>query len=395
MPAAPRSPARALGKGSKGPKKAQTAETEAEPQVRAGGLEDADEVEVAFIRKHAADLEDEARRHASGEAASDLERAREEEEARRKVQGFNFDERRKKRGRRSFEEDDEHEEKEEREAEEKAKHLVSGGKGQTLFDTPADDRMGDLELVDPNEMKRILGPSVRFAQHAMILAESAMGEGASRAQALELLSGLYVGLDDRAYAEKALRAFGAATGILDIYPLELMEHLLEHVPGFVSKTEHRRLFGGELKARARPGEDIVLEYDAGLRIRGFALGGGPRPGYLFEPTDEGIYRLRFESEGQFRAMVSAITKDGWLFIDELDATISSDAPSPPELVVSPDAAAERRPAGSDSPSGGEASGETGTEEGARSAAEEGNGLGAADRRGLPDDLSKLSFPRRI
>lgn len=358
-----------LGKGAQ---KAAAGKAAAGKAAIAKGEElDGDETDVAFMRKHAADLEEESRRHVSAEAGAERMREEEEEQSRRKVQGFSFDERRKKRGRRFDENDDA--DSEEAEAEARAKEMVGGGgsRGQ-LFSSAPTDRLGDLELTDPQEMQRVLGTSVRFAQHAMILAEAKLADGASRASAIAYLAGLYDALDDRAYAEKALRLFGPGTGIVDLYPLEVVDHLLEHVPGFVQRTRRAALFGGQLRVRARPKAKIRLEYDENLRVRGFALRGGPRPGYRFEPVDPpGVYELSIDGEGRFEVLISAITKDGWLWLDTLDADISASAPDGPEVHIERSEPVEESPHAVESPAPGETS------------------------RRLPNELSKLSFPRRI
>lgn len=366
--------ARSWAKGrspSRGPAP-KTPSNPAHPSREAADLVDSEEEErVAFNRKHAADLEEESRRHISGETHSERVRKEEEEKLRRKVKGFSFDERRKKRGRQSFDEDDDAESSHEAEAEARARDLVGSDDGRgALFEAAPVDRLGDLSLADPNEMQRILGPSVRFAQHAMILAEQRRAEGASRAEAIAYLARLYARLDDRNYAEKALRMFGPSTGIIDLYPLEVIDHLLEHVPSFVQRSRRKPLFGGRIRVRARPSAAILLSYDPELRIRGFALRGGPRPGYRFEPVEpSGHYRLTLDTEGRFEAMVSAISRDGWLCVDTFEVEIDVEAPEDAEIHV--DAA---HPAEEPSPT---------AEPEPRS------------RPTLPNDLSKLSFPRRI
>ena len=185
--------------------------------------------------------------------------------------------------------------------------------------------MGDPNLRDPNEMKRVLGPSARFAQHAMLLAQQDLDAGTSRAEAIHYLASLYARVGDRAYANKALREFGPATGILDVYPLEVTAHLLEHVPGFCQKISTGKVFTSSVGAyEAEAGDPIRLEYPADLRIRGFAIKGGQRPGYLLEPVDPpGTYTLVFLSPGEFEVLVSALSKDGQLLIEELVCKISA------------------------------------------------------------------------
>lgn len=279
---------------------------------------------------HRKELEEEARKHHVALADGPEQAQREEEVDEDYVlQGLNFDEQRKKRGRQQQQDDDdEHEDAEDavalgQAAAEKGFTQKEGG-GKYFQDMPA-DRMGDLSLSNPNDMKRLLGPSVRFAQHAMLLAEDRMKSGSDRVQVIEFLASLYLGVADRAYALKALREFGTGTGIIDIYPLEVMKHLLENVPAFFTKIAKGRFFTANTSGvyRGETGKPIVLSYDPALRIRGFALDGGPRPGYLFEPVDPpGTYHLIFQTAGQYKVMVSAISKNGSVSIEELAVEIA-------------------------------------------------------------------------
>lgn len=245
-----------------------------------------------------------------------------EEQEQQGLDAVSLDEDRRRR-RRQQEQDEPSQEQSKEESAARSLGLSEGASGKYFQDLPA-DRLGDPGLTNPNDMKRLLGPSVRFAQHAMMLADQRMKEGLPRDEALQFLASLYLGVSDRAYANKALRDFGAATGILDLYPLELMQHLLANVPSFLSKVSTAKLFAAVPAAglTGEAGKPIVLRYDAELRIRGFAVRGGERPGYLFEPVDPpGTYHLTFATAGQYTCMVSALAKDGTLRLDELAVTI--------------------------------------------------------------------------
>lgn len=285
------------------------------------------EERIGFERRRAAELEEEGRKQVSGEG--DAEAKREEDlEAEERLRRISWGEERRRRGRRNRRDDDDDTEDAEEAAaaaaEAKAKGLTGAdGAGKYFQDMP-EDRMGDLELRDPNAMKRVLGPSVRFAQHAMLLAQHELESGTSRASAIAMLADLYAKVGDRGYANKALREFGPATGILDIYPLEVVDHLLEHVPAFFDKLQRGRFLTSSKAEgyRGKVGEALELTYPPELRIRGFAIKGGARPGYLLEPTDPtGTYSLTFLSPGHFEVLISAIQKDGKLFVEELAATI--------------------------------------------------------------------------
>jgi hypothetical protein len=252
-----------------------------------------------------------------------------------------------------------------------AKSLGLERPGGRYLDPGLDERLGDPELSDPGEMKRVLGPSVRFAQHAMMLAEAQLSEGATRQDALAYLAKLYLGCPDRAYAMKACREFGPATGILSLYPLELVEHLLETNPGFLPKVSKGSFFvnpGKIAHYTAKTGEPIALEYAPGIKIRGFAVRGGAKVGYLFEPGDAlGTYRLTFATAGRFEFLVSALDPKGSTVIETLVAEIApggelslerftdkrpSSAPNAPSAPNVPAAAspAPQAPAGAARPS---------------------------------------------
>ena len=275
---------------------------------------------AADARKHAAELDDEAVKHMHVDDDGQQAKQAEETKEKNKIERIDWDEERKKRGKKREDE----EEPEDDKAEDAAKAMgFTEGHGRYFEDAP-EDKMGDLSLSDPNEMKRQLGPSVRFAQHAMMLASERMREGMPRTEAVQFLSSLYLGVSDRAYAQKALREFGPATGVLDLYPLELMKHLLENVPSFVPKVSTGSFFAKPPKAgyKTKTGEPITLTYDPLLRIRGFAIEGGKDPGYLFEPVDPpGTYELTFHNPGTFSCMVSALAKTGAVSIEAFEVVV--------------------------------------------------------------------------
>lgn len=296
-----------------------------------------EEERAAFERHHEAELDEERKKHISSEAEGEAWRLSEEEADEQRLQGVDWDERRKKRGRQRDQEDEEEGEDGEAAAEAaksaKQKGLVGAdGAGRYFQDVP-EDRLGDPALANPEEMKRVLGASVRYAQHAMLLAQTKMEEGMTRTSAIGYLAQLYADLGDRDYARKALKAFGPATGILDLYPLEVVDHLLAHVPAFFTNVQRGRFFTSSANSRyrAKSGETLHLSYPPDLKIRGFAIKGGERPGYLLEPTDpKGTYALTFQSAGRFDILISAIGKGGALLIEEMVCEIEPGDERPEE-----------------------------------------------------------------
>jgi hypothetical protein len=296
-------------------------------------VEDEDaEQRVAFERIRAAELDEEARRHFSVDnEALEARPDPDEEDPNARIQAVDPDEERAPRHPEEGEEDDEpssESELEEAESETTEGENDDGFGPGSASGGFATERLGDPNLVHPDEIRRVLGPAVRFAQHAMILTERRMQQGATRDEALAFMMGLYVGVSDREYARRALRDFGPATGIVDIYPLELVDQLLSHVPSFFRKVRRGPVFEGPCPSDLVANVPVALRVPDGVRIRGFALKGGPRPGYAFEPAEPG-YRLVIQSEGTFEVMVSAITRDGWLQVDSWSCRVA-DNPDDPE-----------------------------------------------------------------
>jgi hypothetical protein len=160
----------------------------------------------------------------------------------------------------------------------------------------------------------------------MVLAEAfRAATGATRSEAIAYLALLFAGLGDRSFARQALKELGPATGIIDIYPLEVIEHLVEAYPGLLLKAGFGTLFVRPKKKSLdlEAGVAVHLEYPSGLKVRGFAIKGGGRPGYRFEPTEtEGRYLLMIFSPGEYRLLISALTRSGHTVIDRFDAIVS-------------------------------------------------------------------------
>lgn len=187
-------------------------------------------------------------------------------------------------------------------------------------------RVGDPTLTDPDDMIRVLGTPTAYARHAMLLAESYRTLGATRDEAISYLGRLFIAAGDRGFARNALKELGPGTGIIDLYPLEVMAHLLESYPGFLPRAGFGRLFtpgrGKTETLHLRPGVPRLLRYSTELKVRGFALSGGGRPGYTFEPGPEtGRYSLRIDTPGEYELLVSAVTKSGHTIIDRLNVKV--------------------------------------------------------------------------
>lgn len=192
-----------------------------------------------------------------------------------------------------------------------------------LFCADEKPEPGDLALTDPDEIARVLGSPLAYAKHSMILAEAFRRRtGATRAEAIEYLARMFIAPSDRSFGRLAIKEFGPSSGIIDIYPLEVVEHVLERYPGFLPKVGFGRLFANvpieEETIFVDTKTPVILEYPAELKIRSFAISGGGRPGYLLEPDLEpGKYRLHIYTSGKYRVLISGVNQHGYTTIDRL------------------------------------------------------------------------------
>jgi hypothetical protein len=204
---------------------------------------------------------------------------------------------------------------------------IGGAIGDIGF--PLDEQrafIGDPRLTDPLAIKEALGSPVAYAKHCMILAEAfRTSTGATRAEGVAYLALMFAALGDRAFARQAIRELGYGTGIIDLYPLEVIEQLVESYPGLLVKVGFGTLFvrpRADSSLEMEAGVPSSLEYPGSLKIRGFAIKGGGRPGYAFEPRDqEGSYSLTIFSPGRFQLLISGVTRSGHTVIDRVEVVV--------------------------------------------------------------------------
>ena len=196
-----------------------------------------------------------------------------------------------------------------------------------LFEEAPSVDPGDLSLTAPDEIRRALGTPVAYAKHVMILAEAFRRQtGATRQEAIGYLATMFVAAGDLRFGLSALKALGPATGILDVYPLEVVEQILDRYPGVLPKVGYGSFFRKpkerEPVLRTDTETPLRLEYPPELLVRGFALRGGGQPGYVFEPAEEeGTYDLLIQTPGRYDVLVSAIARTGHMTIDRLDVAV--------------------------------------------------------------------------
>ncbi len=208
---------------------------------------------------------------------------------------------------------------------------------EEAFDEKTRRRPGDPALTDPAAIQRHLGAPLHYAKHVMILAEAfRSATGATREEAVAYLGAMFCSAPDRSFGRLALKEFGPSTGILDIYPLEVVEHVLTKYPAFLPKVGFGRLFADVPRDATRPllliaDEPTLLRYPPQVKIRGFAIRGGARPGYRFEPDAEpGTYALTIHAGGEFVVLVSALLRSGHTIIDRIHVQVAGE---PSELAA--------------------------------------------------------------
>ncbi len=203
-----------------------------------------------------------------------------------------------------------------------------------LFEDDRGPQPGEPGLTDPDAIQRALGAPLAYAKHVMILGEAfRRATGATREEAIDYLATMFVAPRDRGFGLAALKEFGPSTGILDVYPLEVLGRVIARHPGLLPKVGFGQLFV-DLPSRERPLETdtdtpLRLRYPGHVKVRGFALEGGGRPGYSFAPdAEEGAYVLHIQAPGHFTVLVSALTRSGHTLIDRLHVRVrpGRDAP---------------------------------------------------------------------
>ncbi|MEE2901127.1 MAG: hypothetical protein VYC39_02305 [Myxococcota bacterium] len=196
------------------------------------------------------------------------------------------------------------------------------------FDEDELGQPGDLNLVNPDTIQRRLGSPMAYAKHVMILAEAfRKNTGATRKEAISYMASMFLSLTDTRFGWSALKEFGHGTGIIDIYPLEVIEEIMNKYPGHLPKISFGRIFTASEKQdevlRTDTDTPLMLSYPEELKIRSFALKGGGVPGYTFEPAkDIGTYKLHLRAPGRFNILIASLNRAGFSLIEALTIVVS-------------------------------------------------------------------------
>lgn len=135
--------------------------------------------------------------------------------------------------------------------------------------------------------------------------------GPDREAEIERLAEGLLGLADPRRAKRVIDALLAAERFVDVYPLELLDRVLERAPDHFpacargALVTNRRFLESRLFEVEEP---IPFELPLGARIWGFAISGGAQPGYCFEPGAPGRYQLELAAEGRFEILLLGRTK---------------------------------------------------------------------------------------
>ena len=202
-----------------------------------------------------------------------------------------------------------------------------------------DDRPspGAPGLLLPDEIYAAFGSPLDYAKHCMLLAESfAQTTGATRDEAVRYLTTLFLGLADVRFGRRALLAWGPDTGILDIYPLEVIELVLREHPAFLPRVRFGRWIAPELgddpqfELTVTPELPLFLTVPEDVTVRGFAVKGGARPGYCFEPGPQrSTYALTLGLPGQYELLMSARDPTGDTLVDRIKVRVLGPVAGPP------------------------------------------------------------------
>ncbi len=206
-----------------------------------------------------------------------------------------------------------------------------------LFEPRARVPPGAPGLWLPKDIRAAFSSPLDYAKHCMLLAETfAQSTGAHREETIRYLAALFLGLPDARFGRRALLAWGPDTGIIDIYPLEVIEHVLVTRPSFLPRVRFGRWVAPELGERPEAELTVAPELPLNLTVpedflvRGFALKGGWRPGYCFEPGPErSTYALIMGTPGMFELLMAARSPDGEMLVDRLRIRVLGPVPEPP------------------------------------------------------------------
>ncbi|MEM7678323.1 MAG: glycosyltransferase, partial [Myxococcota bacterium] len=208
-----------------------------------------------------------------------------------------------------------------------------------LFEPEVRPAPGAPGLLNPEDIRTVFPAPLDYAKHCMLLVETfAQTTGAFRDEVVEYAASLFTGLSDPRFGRRSLLSWGPDTGIIGVYPLEVVEHVLLTLPAFLPRVRFGRWIALELgdvpkfELTVTPDLPLILTVTGDILVRGFAVKGGGQPGYCFEPGPEPqTYALTLTTPGHYELLMSARTTDGDTIVDRLLVRVLGDAELAPSL----------------------------------------------------------------
>lgn len=162
--------------------------------------------------------------------------------------------------------------------------------------------------MDPSSVEKL--GQIKAAAHMIRLYDHWTLEGVDRTGAIEKASSWLAGFSRTDNVRKVLTELESKP-IRDVYPLEVMLHILETAPQKLPGVQKGHLIGSApafTEDRVFAGHPVQVPVPDGVRLKGFALLGGLRPGYEFHPSasKDDQYTLLIDTPGTWEFAVLGV-----------------------------------------------------------------------------------------
>ncbi len=157
------------------------------------------------------------------------------------------------------------------------------------------------EDVGPEEL-RSMG-SIFACRHLLTLMAK---HRAQRQEAITQLGELLYELADPKYSLRLITEMLEFGRIVDIYPLELMDYLVERYPDYLPGVARSELVLNRKFLTSRifsVEEEVPLKLSLNTKLKAFAIKGGGSPGYHLYPGPPGQYTIEFGEPGSFQILL--------------------------------------------------------------------------------------------
>ena len=167
----------------------------------------------------------------------------------------------------------------------------------------------DFDPARPARDVEALG-TPRACAHLVRLYDAWTLQGKSRAESVAAAAAWLADFSSMQNIRKVLAELESKP-IRDVYPLEVLIHLLDHRPESLPGVKRGAIVGNAADLasgdRVFAGHAVPVTVPADVRLKSFALLGGGRPGYEFHPTagDDKRYTLLIDTPGRFRLAILA------------------------------------------------------------------------------------------